>query len=225
MTYRFLAGFTVALSLPAVSTTSVQKRLSESAQVLQEIMQVADRTVPQSLLDRSHCVVIVPGHKKGAFLIGAEYGRGFATCRAQGAGWSAPAAVRLEGGSFGFQAGGQETDIIMLVMNERGARRLMKTQFTLGGEASVAAGPVGRNLEAATDVMLTAEILTWSRTRGLFAGVSLQGVTFRNDRKVNQELYGQPWSTGEVVASGLEPGAAALPLMNLLNRYSSRPIR
>ncbi len=157
-------------------------------------------------------------------LLGAEYGRGFASCRAGGAGWSAPAAVRLEGGSIGFQAGGQETDIVMLIMNKRGAKRLMKSQFTLGGDASVAAGPVGRAIEAATDAMLTAEILTWSRARGLFAGVSLQGVTLRNDRKANESLYGQPWSTGDVVFSGLEPRDAALPLMNLLNRYSSRPV-
>ncbi|MEZ5356370.1 MAG: lipid-binding SYLF domain-containing protein [Bryobacteraceae bacterium] len=223
--YRFSIAVIVCLPLGAAPSPGVNKRLAESAEVMQEIMQTSDRTVPQSLLDRSQCVVIVPGHKKGAFLLGAEYGRGFATCRAAGAGWSAPAAVRLEGGSFGFQAGGQETDVVMLVMNERGAKRLMKSQFTLGGEASVAAGPVGRNLEAATDAMLTAEILTWSRTRGLFAGVSLQGVTLRHDRKVNEQLYGQPWSTSEVVFSGLEPNDAALPLMNLLNRYSSRPVR
>ena len=223
MKYCSLIGL-IASCAALASSGGADKRLAESATVMQEIMQTSDRTVPQSLLDRSHCVVIVPGHKKGAFLLGAEYGRGFASCRATGAGWSAPAAVRLEGGSFGFQAGGQETDIVMLVMNRRGARRLMRSQFTLGGDASVAAGPVGRSIEASTDAMLTAEILTWSRTRGLFAGVSLQGVTLRHDRKVNEQLYGQPWSTGDVVFSGLEPHAAALPLMNLLNRYSSRPI-
>ncbi|MEZ5402097.1 MAG: lipid-binding SYLF domain-containing protein [Bryobacteraceae bacterium] len=225
MTHRLPLGLVLAVSLWAVTTSSLQRRLAESAQTLQDIMQSSDRTVPQSLLDKSECVIIVPGHKKGAFLIGAEYGRGFATCRSQGAGWSAPAAVRLEGGSFGFQAGGQETDIVMLVMNRRGAKRLMKSQFTLGGDAAVAAGPVGRTVEASTDALLTAEILTWSRTRGLFAGVSLQGVTLRHDRKANEELYGQPWSTSDVVFSGLEPSQAALPLMNLLNRYSSRPVR
>ena len=151
------------------------KRLDAAAEVFSEITAAPDKGIPQDLLEKAHCVVIVPGMKKGAFIIGAEYGRGFANCRRSGGtGWSAPAAIKIEGGSVGFQIGGAENDVVMLVMNERGARRLMESQFTLGGEGEVAAGPVGRDATAQTDAKLTAEILSWSRTRGVFAGISLR---------------------------------------------------
>ena len=127
-----------------------------------------------------HCVVIVPAMKQGGFIVGAKYGKGFITCRI-GRGWSAPGAVRVEGGSFGFQIGGAETDVVMLVMNERGADRLLSSKFTLGAEGSVAAGPVGRAATAQTDAKMTAEILSWSRSRGVFAGISLSGATLRED--------------------------------------------
>ena len=136
------------------------ERLGQAAQVFQEIMQAPDKAVPQELLDRAECVVVIPGVKKGAFVFGVEYGRGFFSCRAKGGqGWSAPGAVRVEGGSFGFQLGGSETDLIMLVMNPRGADRLLSSQFTLGGDASAAAGPVGRSTTARTDAFMTAQIL------------------------------------------------------------------
>jgi len=220
----------VALALLFTSILTAQnpsadtnKRLETAGAVFDEVMQIADRAVPQKLLDKSECLVIVPGLKKGAFIFGAKYGRGFVSCRAKsGVGWGAPAAIRVEGGSFGLQIGGSETDVIMLVMNNRGVERLMKSKFTMGGDASVAAGPVGRTATAETDAMLTAEILTWSRSRGVFAGVSLQGATLRPDKDVNQEMYGQPWLTQDVVNSGLQGPPSAKVLLDSLNRYSSR---
>ena len=136
----------------------------------------------------------MPGLKKGAFILGAKYGKGFVSCRkAGGTGWTAPATVRVEGGSIGLQIGGAETDVVMLVMNERGMQKLMSSKFTLGGEGEVAAGPVGRNASAQTDAKLQAEILSWSRSRGAFAGISLQGATLREDMEDNQELYGKAY--------------------------------
>ena len=197
------------------------ERLDESAKVIKEIMESGDRAIPQDLLDKSHCVVVVPGVKKGAFIVGAKYGRGFISCRKGNVGWSAPAGVRMEGGSFGFQIGGSETDVIMLVLNERGAEKLMKSKFTLGGDASVAAGPVGRTTSAETDALMRAEILSWSRSRGVFAGISLKGATLRTDQDANRELYGKEMANGEILASG-EPPQSAAPLLAQLNKYSSR---
>jgi lipid-binding SYLF domain-containing protein len=199
------------------------ERLDRAATVFQEIMAAPDKAIPQDLLDRSECIVIVPGLKKGAFVIGAKFGRGFFSCRAKsGPGWSAPAAIRVEGGSFGFQIGGSETDVIMLVMNPRGAERLMESKFTLGGDASVAAGPVGRTATAETDAYLTAQILTWSRSRGLFAGVSLSGATLRQDLDTNKALYGKAIQNKEIIESGIAPPAAAKEFLAALNKYSSR---
>jgi SH3 domain-containing YSC84-like protein 1 len=165
----------------------------------------------------------VPGLKKGAFIVGAKYGKGFVSCRAKsGVGWSAPGSVRVEGGSFGLQAGGSETDVIMIVKNESGMNRLLSTKFTLGGDASAAAGPVGRSTQAETDAAMTAEILTWSRSRGLFAGVSLSGATLREDSDWNNELYGRKITNREIITSTIAPPAGAKPLLDELNRYSSR---
>ncbi len=199
-----------------------EKRLEEAAAVFEEVMQTPDKGIPQDLLDKAHCAVIVPGLKKGAFIVGAKYGRGFMLCRTGGVGWSAPGSVRVEGGSFGFQIGGSETDVIMLVMNERGAQRLLSSKFTLGGDASVAAGPVGRTASAETDAYLRAEILTWSRARGVFAGISLQGATLRQDTSANKNLYGKPYANRDLVTKAVQPPASAAKLLQLLNRYSSR---
>jgi lipid-binding SYLF domain-containing protein len=200
---------------------SADRRLEESAAVFNEVMAAPDKSIPQELLEKAHCVVIVPGLKKGAFIVGAKYGRGFVSCRAQsGHGWSAPGAVRVEGGSVGFQIGGSETDVILLVMNERGANKLLSSQFTLGGEGEVAAGPVGRNSSAQTDLHMRAEILSWSRSRGVFAGISLQGATMRQDNEVNAELYGKSMSNREIVDTKIAAPAPARQLMALLGRYS-----
>jgi SH3 domain-containing YSC84-like protein 1 len=215
----FLLALLVSGSLLAADTS---KRLANSTEVFQEIMQTADRAIPQKLLDKAECVVIVPGLIKGAFVFGGKYGRGFVTCRREAGGWGAPAGVRMEGGTFGFQIGGAETDVVMLVMNQRGVKRLTQSKFTLGADASVAAGPVGRQATAETDVLMTAEILTWSRSRGVFAGVSLQGVTMRADTKVNTEMYQQAWGIHQIVTSGLEPTEPARDLVKLLTKYSAR---
>ena len=199
------------------------ERLDRAAIVFQEIMDSPDKGIPQELLNKAHCVVVVPGLKKGAFIFGAKYGRGFFSCRSKkGVGWTGPAAVRVEGGSFGLQIGGSEIDVIMLVMNERGAQRLLSSKFTLGGDASVAAGPVGRTATAQTDAYMTAEILSWSRSRGLFAGVSLQGATLRQDLDVNRSLYGKSLENRQIIEGDMAPPEAAKRLIEVLNKHSSR---
>src|SRR4029077_11372588 len=168
------------------------KRLNEAATVFSEVMSAPDKGIPQELLENAHCIVIVPGLKTAAFVFGGKYGKGYLSCRSKnGTGWSAPGTVRIEGGSVGFQIGGSETDLIMLVMNDRGEDKLLSSKFTLGAEGSVAAGPVGRTATAQTDAQMHAEILSWSRSQGLFAGVALEGATLREDLDDNAALYGQ----------------------------------
>jgi len=222
-TVSFFALTAMATSLFAASREDATKRLDEAATVFSEITAAPDKGISQDLLERAHCVVIVPGMKKGAFIVGAEYGKGFVTCRnSAGPGWSAPAAIKVEGGSVGFQIGGAETDVVMLVMNERGAQKLMESQFTLGGEGEVAAGPVGRDATAQTDAKFHAEILSWSRTRGVFAGISLKGATLRKDEDENQALYGKKMDTKEVVNGHMEPTGAGRRLTDMLSKYSFR---
>ena len=199
------------------------KRLDEAAAVFSEIMATPDKGIPQDLLEKAHCIVIVPGLKTGAFIVGGKYGKGYLSCRNKsGSGWSAPGTVRIEGGSVGLQIGGSETDVIMLVMNERGADRLLSSKFTLGGEGEVAAGPVGRSATAQTDAFMRAEILSWSRSRGAFAGLSLQGATLRQDLDDNATLYGKKLENREIVMQGIRPPEAASKLLSLLNKYSVR---
>ena len=221
------AIFTVAIVTTAMSAPlyawDVTGRLTDAAAVLSEVMATPDKGIPHDLIQKAHCIVIVPELKTGAFIVGAKYGKGFISCRnASGRGWSAPGSVRIEGGSVGFQIGGSSADLIMLVMNERGADKLMSNKFTLGGEASVAAGPVGRTAAAQTDAQMRADILSWSKSHGLFAGVSLQGATLREDLEDNAELYGKELSNREIVTTGVKPPASATPLLDLLNRYSAR---
>lgn len=223
MTTRRLALFLAMSALAAAASKDNAARLERSATVFDEVMGISDKAIPQSLLDKAQCAVIVPGLKKGAFIVGGKFGRGFISCRQKdGVGWTAPGAVRVEGGSFGLQIGGSETDVIMLVMNERGAERLLRSKFTLGGDASVAAGPVGRDASAQTDAMMTAEILTWSRSRGVFAGVSLQGATLRQDVDVNRDVYGAAKENPDIVLGATPVPEAAKPLVTLLNKYSAR---
>src|SRR5580698_6548173 len=210
------ALFLSVAAIAAAETTT--ERLTSSAEVFQEIMSTPDKGIPQDLLAKAQCVIIVPGLKKGAFVVGAEFGRGFAECRkADGFGWGAPGAVRMEGGSFGFQAGGSSTDVVMLVMNKRGMQKLLGDKFTLGADASVAAGPVGRTADASTDVRMDAEILAWSRAKGLFAGIALKGATLRNDLDVNFELYGRKMDNKEVLSGAVEPPATSLALRQALD--------
>src|ERR1035437_4885092 len=209
--------------LAADAKTKTAERLDESASLFSEIMGTPDRSIPQDLLERANCIVLVPGLKKAAFGVGGKYGRGFALCRAAGgAGWGPPAALRIEGGSVGFQIGVSSTDVVMLVMNQRGMEKLSSSKFTIGADASVAAGPVGRNAAAQTDAFMHAEILSWSRSRGLFAGVSLDGATLRNDLDENQVLYGQPSTSKQILGSGAKMPGAASKLITALNKYSMR---
>jgi lipid-binding SYLF domain-containing protein len=199
------------------------KRLEEAAAVFSEIMATPDKAIPQDLLEKAHCAVIVPGLKKGAFIVGGKYGKGYVSCRSKsGNGWSAPGTVRIEGGSVGLQIGGSETDLIMLVMNERGADRLLSSKFTLGAEGEVAGGPVGRSATAQTDAYMRAEILSWSRSRGVFAGLALQGATLRQDLNDNNVLYGKSRENREIVTQAIRPPKAAEKLLMLLNKYSLR---
>jgi SH3 domain-containing YSC84-like protein 1 len=218
---RMLMTVLLILSPLFAGQKDVDRRLDESAAVLTEIMAAPDKGIPEDLLKKAHCIAVVPGLKKGAFIVGGEYGKGFVSCRPRNdVGWSAPAAIRVEGGSVGFQIGGSETDVVMLVMNERGASKLLSSQFTLGGEGEVAAGPVGRTTSAETDATMRAEILSWSRSRGVFAGLSLQGATLRQNLDDNEALYGKRLENREVVAGGIAPPTAAARLMSLLNKYS-----
>jgi lipid-binding SYLF domain-containing protein len=199
------------------------QRLDEAVVTISEIMGTPDKGIPQDLLDRAECMVIVPGLKKGAFILGGKYGKGFVSCRKPGGqGWTGPAAIRVEGGSVGLQIGGSETDVVMLIMNQRGMQKLMSSKFTLGGEGDVAAGPVGRNATAQTDAFMRAEILSWSRSRGVFAGVSLTGATLREDTEDNQQLYGKPYQNKQILSGSVPAPEPAAKLISLLDKYSAR---
>ncbi|MDQ5845122.1 MAG: lipid-binding SYLF domain-containing protein [Acidobacteriota bacterium] len=207
----------------AKSDSDTTKRLNAAADVLREVMATPDKGIPKDLLDKAACAVIVPNVKKGAFIIGAKYGRGFILCRnMNGRGWSAPGGVKVEGGSVGFQIGGSETDVVMLLMNQGAIDKLLSSKFTIGGDASVAAGPVGRTSSAKTDAQLHAELLSYSRARGLFAGVSLDGATLRPDDDANKDMYGRKMSNQEVVLGNVKPPRTAARLIAELNRHSSR---
>jgi lipid-binding SYLF domain-containing protein len=199
------------------------ERLDDAATLFSEIMGTSDRAIPQDLLEKAPCIVLVPGLKKAAFGIGGKFGRGYAICRAaSGEGWGAPAAMRVEGGSVGFQIGVSSTDVVLLIMNEGGMKKLSSSKFTIGADATAAAGPVGRNATAQTDAYMTAEILSWSRSKGLFAGISLDGATLRNDLDENEIMYGQEWTSKEILGSGVKVPKMAAKLIGELNKYSPR---
>jgi lipid-binding SYLF domain-containing protein len=222
---RVATGFAAMLVITPLllhgADKDVSRRLDEAAITFSEIMEAPDKGIPHDLLDKAKCAVIVPGLKKGAFIVGAKYGKGFVTCRnARDRFWSAPAAVRIEGGSVGFQIGGSESDVILLVMNDRGAQKMLESQFTMGGEGEVAAGPVGRDSTAQTDAKFRAEILSWNRSRGIFAGISLQGATLRQDIDDNESLYGKRLQNREIVAGAVKPTPEGRKLIGALDRTS-----
>jgi|SRR5450631_215183 lipid-binding SYLF domain-containing protein len=199
---------------------SPDKRLQNATLSFSEVMHEPDKGIPRDLFDKSWCIVIIPGVKKAAFIVGGKYGRGFVSCRRNGTGrFGTPAAVRIEGGSYGLQIGGSSTDVFMLVMNEGGMRKLLSDKFTIGGEAAAAAGPVGRDTSANTDVLLHAEILSWSRSRGLFAGLSLEGSTLRPDESEDTKLYGEKVSNEQILQGIRKTPRGARPLVAELNRY------
>jgi len=223
VTILAIAGTMSSPAFAADREIKVDDRLDASAETLTDMMHAADKGIPQDLLDKSHCVVVIPGMKKAGFIFGAKYGRGFAVCRRQGgSGWSAPAAMRVEGGSVGFQIGASETDIVLLVMNDGGMKHLLSDKFTIGGEATAAAGPVGRDATAQTDAMLHAEMLSYSRARGLFAGISLEGATLRPDGDTNRELYGHDSTNREILTGDFKTPAAAAKFEHALHRESAQ---
>ena len=195
-------------------------RLRASTAVLNEIMSAPDKGIPEDLLSKAQCVVIVPGLKKAAFVVGGEYGRGFAVCRNNGA-WGGPAAVRFSGGSFGAQIGGESTDVVMLVMNRHGMEKLAADKFTIGADLSAAAGPVGRTAAADTDIRLQAEILSYSRTRGAFVGAALDGTVVSGDDREDRKLYGHNVNNKAILEGAVSPPKGATQLIAELDRYSS----
>jgi len=202
-----------------------ESRLKESATVIQEILNAPD-SIPQGLLDKADCVVVFPSVRKAAFGVGGSYGRGAMTCR-RGAGfdgrWGAPTMMALEGLSFGFQIGAQATDFVLLVMNDRGANGILSSKVKLGGDVAATAGPVGRDASAETDATVRAEILSYSRSRGLFAGVSLEGSTVRPDNDANERIYGKKVPAKEIVLSGkIPPPPVARPMLSILNAKTPR---
>lgn len=220
---RYLASLVLPLSLAVMygSTGEPQKRIRESASVLSDIMTAKDRGIPQDLLQKAQCVGVVPGLKRAGLVVGGEYGKGVLVCRAAGpSGWSAPSMIRITGGSVGLQIGAGETDLVFLVMNQRGMEKLMKDKFTFGADASAMAGPVGRSSAANTDATMHAEILSYSRARGVFAGISLDGATLRPDREENRALYARPIMQQEILTGQVTPPESAHFLYAELNRYA-----
>jgi lipid-binding SYLF domain-containing protein len=219
-----IALFEMALAV-GLAETKENERLENCGVVLGEIMNVPDN-IPANLIDKAECVIVLPSVLKAAFIIGGSYGRGAMTCRSGEhftGPWGGPTMIALEGGSFGFQLGGQATDFVILVMNPRGAMAILKNKVKLGADASAAAGPKGRDLEAATDVTFRAEMLTYSRSRGLFAGISLEGSTLRPDNGANEELYGKKISAGDIVLKGAVPKpASAQELIATLTKFSPK---
>src|SRR5208337_1033493 len=224
-----LIPIVLAFSLVAPPLFADSKRENERLEncgiVVQEIMDIPD-DIPQDLIDKTYCVIVYPSVVKAAFVVGGSYGRGAMTCRTGerfNGPWSAPTMMALEGGSFGFQIGGQATDFVLLVMNERGARAVLSSKVKLGGDASAAAGPKGRNAEASTDVTMRAEILSYSRARGLFAGISLAGSTVRPDNTANERLYHKDVSSQDIVFKGVVPvPSSAQKLISYLNKKSPK---
>jgi len=216
--YRTFIVIGLALGVLQAQEQTPDQRLRSAATVLHEILSAPDKGIPEDLLARAQCVMIVPGLKKGAFLVGGEYGRGFAVCCRDGV-WGGPAAIRFGGGSFGAQIGGESTDVVMLVMNRHGMEKLASDKFTIGGDGSAAAGPVGRTSAADTDILLHAEILSWSRSQGLFAGVALEGATLRQDLDDNAQIYGRKLDNREILTTSVRAPRAAARLIAELNHH------
>src|ERR1700733_454051 len=220
---KYAAGLALLLIAPGLRAiepeNGAQKRVAVSAEVLSEILHAKDKTIPEDLISKALCVGVVPSLKRAGFIVGAKYGKGVVVCRT-GRGWSAPDTIRIEGGSFGFQIGAGETDLVFIVMNRHGVDDLMKDKFTLGGDATAMAGPVGRSGEAQTDALMRAEILGYSRSHGVFAGVALEGSTLRPDHGDNRALYGRDVTQREILSGRVRRPAVAGPIYAELNRYA-----
>ncbi len=223
---RGLLCLIATLPLLADRQSDDVKRIEGATTDLIEIVHAKDGGVPEDLMQKAHCVGIIPGMKRLGFVVGANYGKGLVTCRIQGGNhWSAPSMVILEGGSIGLQIGAGETDVVFAVMNASGEHRLMQDKVTLGGEVAAMAGPVGRNIKAETDAMMTAEILSWSRSRGVFAGVDLTGASLRPDNDDNRALYGRDVKQPEILHGDVAAPPAAERLHHELERYAFKESR
>jgi SH3 domain-containing YSC84-like protein 1 len=213
--------FALCGSAFAADDTKTSDRVQAAAGVLDEIMGTPDKAIPEEVLKSAECVAVVPSLLKGGFVVGARYGRGMASCRTD-KGWSAPAFFTVGGGSFGFQIGGQAIDLVMLIMNKNGMKNLLESQFQLGADASAAAGPVGRHAEGNTDWKMRAEVLTYSRARGLFAGVTLNGAVIKQDKDSTREFYGRMVPTKTSLTGLIEPPKDSLPFLESLYKWSKQ---
>jgi SH3 domain-containing YSC84-like protein 1 len=215
------AALFVLLVGSALAATKEEERLAHAAKAFDEIMSGKDN-IPKNVLDKADCVVIIPGMKKGGFIVGGRYGKGAVSCRNKAkTGWDAPAMLEMGGGSVGLQIGASAVDVIMLVMNREGMDKLLKDKFTLGGDASVAAGPVGRAGAAETDAAMSAKILSYSRSKGAFAGLELKGSTLNQDNDANKALYGKKIEATEILGGSATTPAAAKPVIDVLAKYSA----
>src|SRR5262245_61941564 len=214
---------TVAVVLVVASAFGASKedeRLSNAAKAFDEIMAGPDN-IPKSVLDKAECIVVIPGMKKGGFIVGGRYGKGMVSCRGKDkSGWGAPAMLEMGGGSVGLQIGASAVDVVMLVMNREGMDSLLKSKFTLGGDASVAAGPVGRAGAAETDALMSAKVLSYSRSKGAFAGLELKGSTLNQDNGANKSVYGKEIDAKDILAGQVQSPAAAKPVTDVLTKYS-----
>jgi SH3 domain-containing YSC84-like protein 1 len=215
--FACLAGMGVP-AFCASDTEKLDARVDAARTVIQEIMSTPDKAIPDSITKKAVCIGVIPGVKKGAFIIGAEYGQGVVTCRT-GHGWSGPVFIRLGGGSFGLQAGGQDTDLVLVAVNDKGFQDLLHSKFKIGGDASAAAGPVGRDTQASTDISLRAELLTWSRTKGLFAGIDLNGATISQNTDDTTKLYGSEHTFDQILHGGVPPPASSRPFLQTVSRF------
>jgi SH3 domain-containing YSC84-like protein 1 len=227
LAYVMTLGLLWALPLAAATDTKESKRLWNCGMVLKEILDIPD-DIPQDLIEKAECIIVYPSVLKAAFVVGGSYGRGAMTCRTGenfNGPWSAPSMMALEAGGIGFQIGGQATDFVLLVMNDRGAHSILSSKVKLGADAAVAAGPKGRNAQAATDVTLRAEILTYSRSRGLFAGVSLEGSTVRPDNDANERVYGKKVAAEDIIFKGTVPvPPSARKMVTYLNKRARKNV-
>jgi SH3 domain-containing YSC84-like protein 1 len=212
----------VGAFLATAQEETPDKRLRSAADVFSDIMKTPDKGIPHALLDRAQCVVIVPGMKKAAFVVGGEYGKGFAVCRTTAGMWGAPDPIGLSGGNFGPQLGVESTDVVLLIMNERGLNHLISDKFKIGGDASAAVGPLGRDAAANTDATLHAEILSWSRSHGLFAGVSLDGTMVTHSDGETKRLYGRDYTGKELIQGNVQPPPATKILLSELDAYGAK---